>query len=245
MSSKTIAEYASKIKEIETQISELNKQLDKNQKKLSEENLSVGQFKKEQEDLLKKIKSAGLFNFREKKSLKEKVKETNKNIGNGEMSLNELKEQNNGLAKQVNDLQNQLEKEKWKEDIRTGKISYEAELENIGNEYTKCYDNLQEFKAKCNLLSEWQKYASYDSSSPQANNLWNESRNRYRGCSPLQAVREHEFTEHPYSPSTVGKLNMMREVLNDDRIDSMIKAFDELKDVWYKLNDVKRRVNGS
>jgi septation ring formation regulator EzrA len=82
MENKALADYASEIKKIGSQISELNKQQEEIKKNLTAENSTFAQLQKEQEYLLNEIKSIGFFNFKEKKPFKEKLEETRTKIHN-------------------------------------------------------------------------------------------------------------------------------------------------------------------
>ena len=252
MGNKTVAEYASEIQKIEGQISDLNKAKDDNQNSLKVENLTFEQLQKEEQNLLNDIKSIGFFNFKEKKPIKLKLKGIKEKLKKNDTALNELKEKIENLSKKINDLQNQLipiqrakeeqeREEKWKNDLRTGKISGVDELEKISYELQKCFVNINEFMDKYKLFSEWQNNAeAFGSSSPQANSIWNDSRSRYY-CSPLDAIRNHKTVEYPYALRE--KLDMIREVINDTRISLLISDFDKIKDALDKIRQVQWSAN--
>lgn len=246
MSGKTLAEYESEYQKIKNNISELNKQNEEIKKDLFVKNSAIEQLQKEQENLMRNIKSAGFFNFKENKPYKTKLNETKSGIKNNEKAIIELEDKNGQLSRQISDLQNQLvpiqrakeekeKEEKWKNDLRSGNISCDAELDKIGYELKKCLDNVQEFIEKQKLFSEWMKVAgAFGTSSPQANDIWSQAHTRYY-CSPLDSIRNHKIAEYPYS--LVDKLEMIRGVQNDTRVNSMINDFKIVKNT---LNEIKQ-----
>jgi DNA repair exonuclease SbcCD ATPase subunit len=235
------------INDLESNLLSIKELSSKNSYSLNQENGKLNQLKEQRIDLVGRRNKLGFFERfglfegegkrikKEISNIDKKTLEHNTNIEklNGEAYA--LSTQENEAQNKVNNLRNELtelkKEEQWKQDIQTGKISYNTELDRIEEKLNEYESNLFEFRVKYELWMTWHKMAcEIGTDSYQANELWSQARSKYHS-SPMEAVRWHDLNEKMIPKTELEKIGIINRIYDDARSFSLLEKSIKLKEI--------------